>query len=678
MARVVHRTKTGSGLGRYEPVGNTPGFSRAVAAVTSELRLARQTSDAISAVAPDLERLMKAKESGLAEAGLVDWSEILRLATEAASNGAKRSRLIGLPTLLLDVSITNEAELAFVKALAETAPDLLATVPAADQPTFTRIRDELHCKVENLDDLPKNRDSTIGIIERLQRHLFNEDIAVSEAAGDSEFEIFSAPGEGRECVEIARRILAAAKTNVPLDRIAVLLLAPEEYRAYLQEAFARAGVPAHFARGAVRPDPVGRAFYSLLKCAVEGLSARRFAKYLSLAQVPDAAADGGPPQAAPRSERWVTPDSESVPEFMAGVVDTAVDSVGTSTSAPSTEATIVQDGQLRAPRRWERLLVEAAVIGGRDRWQRRIEGLTKELRLRLTESEDTNETLVSTIEDLSTFGGYALPLIDELDKLRGVCDRGEWLDRLAALATRALREPNRVLSVLSELSPMGPVGPVSLTEVLYVLEGILLPVSVPPSPQRYGKVFVAPIEAARGLSFDVVFVPGLAEKMFPRKIVEEPILLDAMRLRISRELTTNPDRLEKERVALALAVGAAKNRICLSYPRIDLEQARPRVPSFYALEVARAAEGRLPDFAELARRAETKTTARLGWPAPRDPTQAIDDAEHDLAILEGLVARREGNAGAARYLLNANPWLAGPCGPGISATGKDFGPLRTD
>jgi ATP-dependent helicase/nuclease subunit B len=66
MARVVHRAKTESGLGRYEPVGNTPEFSRAVAAVIAELRLARQTSAAISAVAPDLEPLMKAYESALA------------------------------------------------------------------------------------------------------------------------------------------------------------------------------------------------------------------------------------------------------------------------------------------------------------------------------------------------------------------------------------------------------------------------------------------------------------------------------------------------------------------------------------------------------------------------------------------------------------------------------------
>ena len=94
--------------------------------------------------------------------------------------------------------------------------------------------------------------------------------------------------------------------------MAVLLRSPEEYRGPLEEAFARAGVPAHFARGAVRPDPAGRAFYVLLRCAAEGLSARRFAEYLSLGQVPDATPEGTPPDAAPRSERWVTPDQEFI------------------------------------------------------------------------------------------------------------------------------------------------------------------------------------------------------------------------------------------------------------------------------------------------------------------------------------------------------------------------------
>ena len=47
VARVVHRLKARGGLGRYQPVGETPGFVRAIAAVIAELRLARLTCNAI-------------------------------------------------------------------------------------------------------------------------------------------------------------------------------------------------------------------------------------------------------------------------------------------------------------------------------------------------------------------------------------------------------------------------------------------------------------------------------------------------------------------------------------------------------------------------------------------------------------------------------------------------------
>ena len=88
---------------------------------------------------------------------------------------------------------------------------------------------------------------------------------------DDQVLAFSAPGESRECVEVARRVLDLAKHGIAFDRMAVLLRSPEEYRAPLEEAFVRAGVPAHFARGAVRPDPSGRALYVLLRCAAERL-----------------------------------------------------------------------------------------------------------------------------------------------------------------------------------------------------------------------------------------------------------------------------------------------------------------------------------------------------------------------------------------------------------------------
>jgi hypothetical protein len=58
------------------------------------------------------------------------------------------------------------------------------------------------------------------------------------------------------------------------------------------------------------------------------------------------------------------------------------------------------------------------------------------------------------------------------------------------------------------------------------------------------------------------------------------------------------------------------------------------VPSFYGLEAQRAATGVLPGFDQL--EAGEQTGGRLGWPAPARPTDAIDEAEYDLALLAGL------------------------------------------
>ena len=663
-AQLVHRMNAEGRLGPYELIARTPGYPRAVAGVIAELRLARLAPEAVGRSAPDLAPLISAFDVELKESGLTDWAGVLAVASEAASSvGDKRPRLVGLPVLLLDVPIRSEAELVFVHSLAEAATEFLATAPAGDQSTLCHLRERLRVEIEDLDRESAANESDVfwmnaSGLEKLQRQLFKEEERSIERKPDDTVEVFSAPGEGRECVEIARRVLSRARRGIPFDRIAVLLRSPEGYRSYLEEAFNRAGIPAHYARGAVRPDPSGRALCALLKCAAERLSAQKFAEYLSLGQVPDATPDGAPPEAAPRGERWISPDSE----FAQNAIEEATEELQPP-KPPGEHANgaPAREGQLRAPRRWERLLIEAAVIGGRDRWRRRIDGLANDLRLRLSEIAEEDETqatvLARTLEDLAAFAAYGIPLIDLLDSLPKSANWGEWLDQLSALATRALKHPERVLSVLAELAPMAPVGPVALNEVLLVLEPLLLQVTVPPLSQRYGKVLVAPTDAARGMSFDAVFVPGLAEKMFPRKIVEEPMLLDAVRDEIGG-LATNRNRIEEERLALALVAGAAEQRICFSYSRLDLDQARPRVPSFYGLEAFRAAEGVLPDFAELARRAETATNARLGWPAPTDPPDAIDEAEYDLALLNRLEVGGQESPGAARHLVTANPFLA--------------------
>ncbi len=647
VARVVHALRDASELGVFARVDGGPGLARALTATIGELRHADLDRAELAAAAPDLARVLDRYEAALAAAGFADRAAVLGVAAELMSRTDYAHRWLDLPTLLLDVRAADQLEQRLLAALIARAPLVLATAPSGD-PAAQRFLVPLFGHSLELES-----GETTSLVS-LQRHLFGEASPAPRPA-DGSVRVLSAPGEGREAVEIARQVIALSRDGVPFDRIAVALRSPQEYVARLEEAFGRAGVPAYYSRGVVRPHPAGRAFVALLDCAAEGLSARRFAEYLSLSQVPDRqpmAADAAP--APPVHDLLPAALADTRPQL----------EVDDAAPVDDPEERLVIAGTVRAPRRWERLLSDAAVIGGLDRWRERLRAAEGALHAELQDRDESaddarREGLLSDLAALRDLRTFALPLLEPLSRWPRHATWAEWLDLLGQLAARALRRPATVQTALAELEPMAPIGPVTLDEVRAVLSQRLLSASIPPPASRYGRVYVAPIEMLRGLSFDVVFVPGLAERLFPRKIAEDPILLDRVRRRLDgAHLITNDDRLGEERLLLRLAAGAASRRVVLSYPRLDLEQARPRVPSFYALEALRAAEGTLPSFAALSARAERQTEARVGWPAPRDPRDAIDEAEHDLALLEQLRSRpAEEKIGTARFLLDANPHL---------------------
>ena len=303
-ARVSFQAMRDRALTYFAPVAQFPGFARALAATLAELRLGGVTPRALDArdgPARDVAELARRFERQLEEAKVADRAALLALAARAVGQGALEP-LGRMPLLLLDVSIAGTAERALVQALAAASPAVLATVPAGDDATLEALR-TLGAR-ERRDD-PAGPD---GDLSRARHFLFAEAAPPARTAG-GEVLFFSAPGEGRETVEIARRVLDEAREGTPFDRMAVLLRAPEIYGALLDVALQRAGIPAWFARGTSRPDPAGRAFLALLDCAVERLSARRFAEYLSLGQVPPLDEAGAPP--ADRTA-WAAPEDESL------------------------------------------------------------------------------------------------------------------------------------------------------------------------------------------------------------------------------------------------------------------------------------------------------------------------------------------------------------------------------
>lgn len=488
---------------------NFPGFPRALTDTLEEVRLNRRSVDG------DLAALLTAYQRELAERHLADHATRVEVARECLSNPASRFR--DLPVVLLDVAVRTSAERELLDALKSGSADIL----------------ELQLG-ESLERLP------------------------------ADFEIFSTSGEALECVEIARRIVQG---GVPFDETAILLRSPERYQPLVLEGLRRAGVPAYCTRGVARPDAAGRAFLALLASAEEGLSASRFAEYLSLGQMPE-------------GDEWVSP---------AG---------------------------------WERLLVDASVIGGKDRWERRLAGLRSEALERYAKAEDDEERerLNRRIEQIEALKKFALPLIGHLAALPVSCTWGEWIAALSDLAEATLKAPERVLELLTELEPMSGIGPVAIGQVLLVLGPRLNALRVAERATRFGRVWVGGIEEARGMSFRRVFVPGVNEGLFPRPPSEDPLLPGEPR--------------GDDRELLRIAAACASERFSISFSRVDLLTGRERVPSFFAFEAWRASGAPELEVREFEARARVATATRIGWPAPRDPQEAIDDAEFDLATLE--------------------------------------------
>ncbi len=651
-ARAVNDVLKSGRLSYFHEVADTPGMSRALARTLLELRLQETdlaSLEALGAVGQDLSRLGLRFESYLRDDGLADSCLTYQLALQNLEQRPVLSEEI--PILFYHLRPRHSLEARFVSALAERAPQALAVTLESDREGI-----EFFSKLLKTEPLQVSPPATGRRLERLRSYLFSASVPPTPGSHeDRSFEFFSAPGESRESVEIARRIRLAADQGVRFDQMAVALRNPESYLPLLEDAFRRAGIPAYFTRGTRRPDPAGRAFLALLECAAEGLSATRFAEYLSLAQIPPRSED----QEKARGLEWVEPQHDQLcfKTFLPPGAEEPEPSL-----EPFSRDSRDASGSLRAPERWERLLVDAAVIGGRDRWKRRLQGLESELRLQIkgatSQSARTRQHLLQKLFLLRNLKSFSLPLIDLLDRLPTETSWSTWLARLEEISVRALNHPESVLSVLAELKPMGEIEPVGLDEVRRVLGERLTLLREDPPPNRYGQVTVASIAELWGRSFDLVFLPALAEGIFPRKALEDPLLLDRHRetLGISPVLTR---RRAEERLLLRVGVAAAGRRLVVSYPRIDVAQGRSRVPSFYALDILRAVDGLLPDLRGLEKLAAATSSSRLGWPAPMEPHDAIDDTEFDLALLHPMLRLGpKGRRGRAQFLLETNPHLA--------------------
>ena len=88
------------------------------------------------------------------------------------------------------------------------------------------------------------------------------------------------------------------------------------------------------------------------------------------------------------------------------------------------------------------------------------------------------------------------------------------------------------------------------------------------------------------------------------------------------------------------------------YPRLDVEQARPRTPSFYGLEILRVAEGELRGFEHLAQKAADTVEER-----------AMRPLKHQKDALIG--GKRRAGRDRPQDGVQPHATVIGPCGLGL-------------
>ena len=405
-------------------------------------------------------------------------------------------------------------------------------------------------------------------LEQVRRHLFRlMDPGERPAAGGA-IRIIRAAGRTREVEEIARRVVGLLREGGPPGpagakpgRIAILARSLEPYAALVREVFPRYGIPFRVERPRPLSEcPVVRAAMMLLRLQTENYGFRALGRLLK--------------------------SNYFRPEAFDATAETARAAV--------------------------RLAREANVWEGRDRYFQGLEYLRNQYTRAAERPEDAEETIVSQ-ERASAEVALIERVRALLERLFSALElparaaRGALAERLGGIirqaglwkTVQADREPLRRARDLKALAALEDVlaevaaldehegGQVPLeTFLAEVNQGLdLAEVSAEEPPAA--PVLVMDALQCRALTFDHVFLAGLAEKAFPRRARQHPFFSDAERQDLRRrgvELQESGHEAEHEMLFYYVAATRASQTLTLSYPSLDA-QGRPALASHYLDQV---------------------------------------------------------------------------------------------
>jgi ATP-dependent helicase/nuclease subunit B len=500
-------------------------------------------------------------------------------------------------------------------------------------------------------------------LERVRTHLFAlPEAARPKAAGA--ITVVQAAGRTREVEEVARQISDIIRAGDPKpDSIAVIVRSTEGYASLVRQVFPRYGFPFRVEAGRRLSDcPIVRAAMALARLQVEDYSFRALARLVK-SNYFDPSAFGA--DAATAREALHLAREANVWE---GRTQYAERLESLRSRARRSADMLDDDGEaaLPADRVAARLKEIDAAAAFLEQLFSRLElpakaprrTLAERLRdnLRVAGLQSAARTEVPNAAcgtaGLSSRGGRAATFPTAGQASRATTSglapsECEGMARdLKAIA--AFEEVLEEVALLDE----GEADQVTLEEFLKEVQQGLALKPVPAEEPCDAPVVVLDVHHCRSLSFDHVFLMGLAEKEFPRRGGRHPFFDDAERRDLRAQGVDLPDAghaAQQEMLLAYLAMTRARRTMTVTYPSLDT-QGRPALGSHYLDELfALFAAGKAPslpvteigarDLAlPLARmRAERELLAKTMFEL-WGPGKTEHAGEH-LGILDAMLAR---------------------------------------